>query len=308
MPRSQIALWAALLALPSFCSAQQVSAITDYLKPIVSKIAADPNAGGWTWETNGNGGYLLRLAMDVTGDCLPELFVTTSLTTSKQLAEWTVFDVNQSGAMRPYAKSIRLPADSVWTTNEAGSTALVYLAAPDRERERASDEKSYPVSRFTFAFPEIKEALTYVSEAEATKLRPSDLGQLPKLQAILMADYLTKPEAKWADVTEWKLDANNSFFRVEDKERAAKNTAFTPEVALSKLGVVKSSSASSSDQTTGNQPPPVVKPEAPKKAPESRPAAPSPSEEPASSTPWSIIVVLIVAAIGLLWLLLKGRK
>jgi hypothetical protein len=45
MPRSQIALWAALLALPSFCSAQQVSAITDYLKPIVSKIAADPNAG-----------------------------------------------------------------------------------------------------------------------------------------------------------------------------------------------------------------------------------------------------------------------
>jgi hypothetical protein len=32
------------------------------------------------------------------------------------------------------------------------------------------------------------------------------------------------------------------------------------------------------------------------------------SEEPTSSTPWSIIVVLIVAATGLLWLLLKGRK
>ena len=32
------------------------------------------------------------------------------------------------------------------------------------------------------------------------------------------------------------------------------------------------------------------------------------SEEPASSTPWSILVVLIVAAIGLLWLLLKNRK
>lgn len=35
---------------------------------------------------------------------------------------------------------------------------------------------------------------------------------------------------------------------------------------------------------------------------------PTPSEEPASSTPWSIIVVLIVAATGLLWLLLKKRK
>ena len=32
------------------------------------------------------------------------------------------------------------------------------------------------------------------------------------------------------------------------------------------------------------------------------------SDKPDSSTPWSIIVVLIVAAIGLLWLLLKGRK
>lgn len=32
------------------------------------------------------------------------------------------------------------------------------------------------------------------------------------------------------------------------------------------------------------------------------------SEEPASSTPWSIIVVLIVAATGLLWLLLKKRN
>jgi hypothetical protein len=42
-------------------------------------------------------------------------------------------------------------------------------------------------------------------------------------------------------------------------------------------------------------------------APEAKPTA-TPSEEPASSTPWSIIVVLIVAASGLLWLLLKRRS
>ncbi|MCB1212627.1 MAG: hypothetical protein KDK97_25100, partial [Verrucomicrobiales bacterium] len=41
---------------------------------------------------------------------------------------------------------------------------------------------------------------------------------------------------------------------------------------------------------------------------ESKSTVPSPSEEPTSSTPWSIIVVLIVAAIGLLWLLLKRRS
>lgn len=44
-----------------------------------------------------------------------------------------------------------------------------------------------------------------------------------------------------------------------------------------------------------------------RKAPSTAPTA-TPSEEPASSTPWSIIVVLIVAATGLLWLLVKKRK
>jgi hypothetical protein len=37
-------------------------------------------------------------------------------------------------------------------------------------------------------------------------------------------------------------------------------------------------------------------------------AAMTPSEEPSSSTPWSVIVILIVAATGLLRLLLKNRK
>jgi hypothetical protein len=54
--------------------------------------------------------------------------------------------------------------------------------------------------------------------------------------------------------------------------------------------------------------PPSVQTQTPKKSPEAKPAPPTPSEEPTSSTPWSIIVVLIVAAIGLLWLLVKNRK
>ena len=38
------------------------------------------------------------------------------------------------------------------------------------------------------------------------------------------------------------------------------------------------------------------------------PTKSTPSEEPSSSMPWSIIVVLIAAALGLLWLLLKRRS
>jgi len=41
--------------------------------------------------------------------------------------------------------------------------------------------------------------------------------------------------------------------------------------------------------------------------PDATPTTSPPSEEP-SSTPWSVIVVLIVAALGLLWLLLKRRS
>lgn len=48
-----------------------------------------------------------------------------------------------------------------------------------------------------------------------------------------------------------------------------------------------------------------VQPPSPKKALE---AMPTPIEKPTSSTPWSIVVMLIVAVLGLLWLLLKKRK
>ena len=41
---------------------------------------------------------------------------------------------------------------------------------------------------------------------------------------------------------------------------------------------------------------------------EAKPSAATPSEESASSTPWSIIVVLVVATCGLLWLVLKRRS
>lgn len=51
-----------------------------------------------------------------------------------------------------------------------------------------------------------------------------------------------------------------------------------------------------------------VQPSAKDKAPEVGTAVATPNEEPASSTPWSIVVVLIVAACGLLWLLLKRRS
>jgi hypothetical protein len=54
--------------------------------------------------------------------------------------------------------------------------------------------------------------------------------------------------------------------------------------------------------------PPSVMPPAPKNATSTKRLTSTPTKEPASSTMWSIIVVLIVTVIGLLWLVLKKRK
>lgn len=68
----------------------------------------------------------------------------------------------------------------------------------------------------------------------------------------------------------------------------------------------------STTQSATNRPTPNVStlsvhPSALSKAPETKPA-PTPGEEPTSSTPWSVVAVLVVAATGLLWLLVKKRK
>jgi hypothetical protein len=63
----------------------------------------------------------------------------------------------------------------------------------------------------------------------------------------------------------------------------------------------------SDNATAAPQVPPMVQPATPKKATEAKPAS-TPSEEPASSTPWLVWAVLIIAAISLLWLLVRKRK
>jgi hypothetical protein len=67
-----------------------------------------------------------------------------------------------------------------------------------------------------------------------------------------------------------------------------------------------SANSASIQEAIPSHPTPPPTPGSKAKLPESAP--PTPTEEPTSSTPWSIIVVLIVAAIGLLWLLVKKRS
>lgn len=99
--------------------------------------------------------------------------------------------------------------------------------------------------------------------------------------------------------------------RVNDmiaKYHAEKKTGTGEAAKLEMPRATPASVASSPDEkpSPANSPP-LVQPLVPKKPPQAQPA-PTLSEEPSSTIPWSIIVVLIVAATGLLWLLLKRRS
>ncbi len=72
------------------------------------------------------------------------------------------------------------------------------------------------------------------------------------------------------------------------------------KVTSRKSAAVGAPSTSTSTSLPSEKPSPTPK--------EQEAKSPTPSEAPTSSTPWSLVAVFIVAAIGLLWLLLKNRK
>jgi hypothetical protein len=308
---------AVLIGWSAITEAQQVVVISDYLRPIVSKIAADPNAGGWAWETNGSGGYVMRHLLDVTGDGRPELLVSSSLTSSSNRSEWKVFDMSPTGQMRPYEGTISLMSDAIWVTKAGNTTELRCEWPPDFDSDEGVKNRLLPegevrhhVSRIEFAYPKIKETKASVTDAEAMSLKAGSTEPKPKLEAMLLVDYLTNSGAAWQVVPEWRSNSNGYFQRPEDAARINELGGFTPQVAMSLLGAAQGDvplAPSATLPTSQKVQTPKAKSSSAPKTPEARPATTS-TEEPASSTPWSFIVVLIVAATGLLWLLVKNRK
>jgi hypothetical protein len=107
------------------------------------------------------------------------------------------------------------------------------------------------------------------------------------------------------------------YFPLPGKQGGYQSESFKPD-ALKALGIELPDWTKpiqlEADTTSTNQSSPhassthIVERPAPKKIAENASAISAPSEEPTSSTPWGIFVVMIVAAIGLLWLLLKRRS
>src|SRR5690606_19390160 len=130
---------------------------------------------------------------------IAEIFLASTLESNRWEHNWYVLDVAKDGKLRPYDGALMFRFAMPFVEN--GQTLLLNTFF-DKERFRLGDDNPYRISRHFFNFPEIKETISYVNEEEANKLQPTDLKQVPKLQAILLADYLTNSDAKWSDVTE----------------------------------------------------------------------------------------------------------
>jgi len=141
-------------------------------------------------------------------------------------------------------------------------------------------------------------------------LKAGSTDTKPKLEAMLLADYLRNPNAAWQVVPEWQSNSNDYFQRPEDAARINELSGFTPQVAMSLLGATQGDvpPAPSAALPTQQQVQTLkAKSSSALKTPNAKPATLA-SEKTVASTPWRIIILLIVATIGLLWFLLKKRN
>lgn len=307
MSRNRVIAVSVFIFCMSQAHAAREAAIDAVLRPLISDIAADPNAGGWTWNTNFNGGYLLRLDMDVTGEGRTEMFIASTLESTKHEHYWIIFDVNKDGIARPYSQRLRF--SSAWPIEENGKTLLMYIGAPNKEMQRDNVEKAYPAFKYEFSFPKIDSRTFYVDQATAYSSASAGENHRSQMLAILLYDYVMLPQAPWVDAKTLLCDATDRYFRPEDKERAMRNTTFTPQVALAMLDGTKPAPISA---------PVPASPEAAATPPHSPVPAAEPQilkqgEEPTlvSSTRWSALlaaVVLTGAALVLVRRVIKRRQ
>lgn len=219
---------------------------------------------------------IIRLELDLTGDGQPTVFLTYKGTGSRGGAVWTAYSPTTGGFLRADGFQFRedfVRAGKVDELNPSGGLLVLYpgKGAGNLVRYKFNGGKAIQedVQKLDYSNPDHQQLFERVFGRKLSEPMPDEFFKKPPHQVIEVKSI----EARLG------LTPGNG----------------TPAVAAN-------------ETTSAPRPPPAVQPSASKKAPEAKLSVSSPSEEPASSTPWSIIVVLIVAASGLLWLLLKRRS
>lgn len=128
----------------------------------------------------------------------------------------------------------------------------------------------------------------------------------PILEMLSLAEYLENPDASWREV-----DLSGQFNLRNQQQRDAERERLKPGFHLTRNAAIEALQSKSSPQAaqrTHATSEPLPQPPAPEKPTERKPAPSTPVGESPSATRWLVLAAVIVAALGLLWVLLKMRK
>lgn len=218
---------------------------------------------------------IIRLELDLTGDGQPTVFLTYKGTGSRGGAVWTAYSPTSGGYSRADGLQFRedfIRAGKVDELNPSGGLLVLYpgKGAGNLVRYKFNGGKAIQedVQKLDYSNPDHQQLFERVFGRKLSEPMPDEFFKKPAHQVIEVKSI----EARLG------LTPGNG----------------TPSVATN-------------ETMTAPKPPPVVQSSTPK-AREAKPTTSTLNEEPTSSTPWSVVAIVIVAAICLLWLLVKNRK
>lgn len=201
------------------------------------KIRAELHTAGDTWVNAGNGGYLLRAEVDITGDNRPEVLITSTLDLHRGLTNWRVFETETGGSLRRYEEpylggvNVYRPArdaagDFVLLQYDRWQRHLAIVKFKNGRQERSFiadnspewDDETHPFLNYETKWPDIQF----------------------QVEGIKLCDYVTgKTNWKAINFDDPAPFTEYYFIPAQDGEDMKANKAFTPEVALQMLRALK---------------------------------------------------------------------
>lgn len=251
--------------------AEPQSSVAEQAASLVQEVLADPGNPVKYFGDTAIDGQFYGMA--------PFRKLTQVLATANLLDAWKAIPNDRSSQV-VFMHALRDVPGTAYLT--FGDTALEAL------KERQIDHDLFVLG---YLLPNHRKQWLFSSNFENPKVK----AFISKVRSQLQAD---------ADIVAWADNVLSGKHAKRDQMLRAENpNARNEELEL--LTDSKTDTSTASDQRTKQT---VLAPPTAKKINEAKSAAPTPSEEPKSSTPWSVVVVMIVAALGLLWLVLKRRS
>lgn len=208
--------------------------VWQFLRPL---LVRESQSAGDIWSRTGSGGYVLRFDLDVTGDRLADMFVTSTLDMVKYASVWRVYKATANGyeRFRPVDAYVQLNPSEIWVERRGDSIAFV-----SKGHDRFGvDNFNWYIGRYIFIDSEIRVERNVVPKetAEAVEEWPTITKVKPEIYGVLLADLLENPDAEWKriDFSDAARDPDGYYIARGDVDRVRQLKDFTPQVALHRL-------------------------------------------------------------------------